>query len=67
MLVSHKDFPVGTTVVDVNGAVITTSHVADLASTNTTNEVTFVDPNGDSSTWDKYKNSANIPLKKVLK
>ena len=55
MLVSHKDFPQGTTVVDVNGAVITTSSTATLASTSTTNEVTFVSANGNSTTWNTYK------------
>ena len=57
MLVSHKDFPQGTTVVDVNGAVITTSSTATLASTSTTNEVTFVSANGNSTTWNTYKSA----------
>ena len=54
MLVSHEDFPVGTTVVDVNGAVITTSQLSTAASTVTTNEVTFISTPGDSSTWQNF-------------
>jgi len=57
MLVSHEEFPVGTTVVDVNGAVITTSEPSILASTPTTNEVTFISTPKDSDTWANY-NSA---------
>ena len=55
MLVSHKDFDQGTTVVSVNGAVITTSNVSTAASTATTNEVTFISTPGDSETWGHYK------------
>ena len=51
MLVSSIDFPVGTTVVDVNGAVITTSANALTAST----EATFISPNSESDTWSSYK------------
>ena len=51
MLVSSIDFPVGTTVVDVNGAVITTSANALTAST----EATFISPNSESDTWANYK------------
>ena len=57
MLVSHEDFPIGTTVVDVNGAVITTSNTATAASTATTNEVTFILTPKNSTTWDSYKSS----------
>ena len=57
MLVSHTAFPQGTTVVDVNGAVITTSSIATAASTSATNEVTFINPDGDSSTWGSYKST----------
>tara|TARA_R110001632_G_scaffold3519_3_gene15664 strand:- start:10039 stop:11421 length:1383 start_codon:yes stop_codon:yes gene_type:complete len=58
MLVSHDEFEVGTTVIDVNGAVITTSTKSFAASTATTNEVTFISTPGDSDTWSNYK-SAN--------
>ena len=57
MLVSHEDFPIGTTVVDVNGAVITTSNIATTASTVTTNEITFISAPKNSSTWDSYKST----------
>jgi len=58
MLVSHDEFQIGTTVIDVNGAVITTSTKSFAASTATTNEVTFISTPGDSDTWSNYK-SAN--------
>ena len=54
MLVSHDEFPVGTTVIDVNGAVITTSNVSTAASTATTNEVTFISTPANSTTWNAY-------------
>ena len=57
MLVSHQDFPIGTTVIDVNGAVITTSNNATAASTVTTNEVTFISTVKNSKTWDSYKSA----------
>jgi len=59
MLVSHEDFPNGTTVVDVNGAVITTSELSTLASIATTNEVTFISTPGDSTTWDSYSSDTS--------
>lgn len=55
MLVSHEDFPIGTTVVGVNGAVITTSNISTAASTVTTNEVTFISTPKNSTTWSNYK------------
>ena len=55
MIVSHEDFPEGTTVIDVNGAVITTSANSTAASTSTTNEVTFISTPGDSTAWSNYK------------
>ena len=58
MLVSHNDFEVGTTVIDVNGAVITTSTKSLAASTATTNEVTFISTPGDSDTWSSYKSAS---------
>ena len=59
MLVSHEDFPNGTTVTDVNGAVITTSNDSTAASTTTTNEVTFISTPGDSTTWSSYSSTAS--------
>ena len=52
MLVSSIDFTPGTTVIDVNGAVITTS--AD-ALTATSTEVTFISTDSESDTWSSYK------------
>ena len=59
MLVSHQDFAIGTTVIDVNGAVITTSNNATAASTATTNEVTFISTVKNSKTWDSYKSGTS--------
>jgi hypothetical protein len=57
MLVSHEDFAVGTTVIDVTDGVITTS--ADAAATETSGNVNFVSYEPISDTWSSYK-SANI-------
>ena len=54
MLVSSIDFAPGTTVIDVNGAVITTS--AD-ALTATSTEVTFISTDSESDTWSSYKSA----------
>ena len=59
MLVSHEEFDVGTTVIDVNGAVITTSTLANDDSTATTNEVTFISTPGDSTTWNSYSSDTS--------
>ena len=59
MLVSHELFKAGTTVIDVNGAVITTSNDAlgfsggGTAAVN--DEVTFILAPRDSDTWSNYK------------
>jgi len=58
MLVSHTHFPIGTVVVDVQGAVITTSNAATGTSDSANvflNEITFVSKPKNSSTWDSYK------------
>jgi len=60
MIVSHQYFPIGTTVVDVQGAVVTTSAASTGGSkVGTTNpwlgEMTFISYTGDSSTWNSYK------------
>tara|TARA_R110002020_G_scaffold4245_3_gene18891 strand:- start:268 stop:1620 length:1353 start_codon:yes stop_codon:yes gene_type:complete len=59
MLVSHDSFPVGTTVLDVNGIYITTSAVATAipAGGANTGEVTFLSDTKISDTWGKYKSS----------
>ena len=53
MSVSHEDFPPDTIVVDVNGAIITTSE--DATSTGSSENVNFVSYIKISDTWDKYK------------
>tara|TARA_R110002012_G_scaffold296463_2_gene493808 strand:+ start:665 stop:2014 length:1350 start_codon:yes stop_codon:yes gene_type:complete len=59
MLVSHTAFPVGTVVVDVTDNNIFVSNTAVIASTSTTNEVTFVSTPNDSTTWDSYSSDTN--------
>ena len=57
MLVSHEEFDVGTTVIDVNGAVITASgQIAVIAAQTTAAEITFISTPGDSTTWNSYTN-----------
>jgi hypothetical protein len=55
MLVSHDNFPIGTTVTNVSGTTIVVSNLPDTAVTSNAGEVTFIDPKGDSSTWSNYK------------
>ena len=60
MLVSHEDFNVGTTVVDINGAVITTSEqTVAVSAVTTANEVTFISTPKNSSTWDSYNSDTS--------
>jgi len=58
MLVSHEFFEAGTTVIDVNGAVITTSVNADFPSA-TPDEVTFISKPKDSAAWDNYTSNTS--------
>jgi len=55
MLVSHEDFAIGTTVIDVNGLVITTSTNATDAETS--GNVNFVSYEPISDTWSNYKSA----------
>jgi len=55
MLVSHEDFAVGTTVIDVNGLVITTS--TNATATETSGNVNFVSYEPISDTWSSYKST----------
>ena len=55
MLVSHEDFAVGTTVIDVNGLVITTS--TNATATETSGNVNFVSYEPISDTWSSYKSA----------
>jgi hypothetical protein len=59
MLVSNKGFPVGTTVIDVNGAVITTSNPSDNVFNPAVNtEFTFISTDKvDTTTWSNYKSA----------
>jgi len=55
MIISHEEFDVGTTVVDVSGSVIFASTQANGSETSTT--VNFVSTDKISDTWDKYKSA----------
>jgi hypothetical protein len=58
MLVSNKAVPVGTTVVDVNGSVITMSTIVNAVfSPGGNTEFTFTSPDADTDTWANYKSS----------
>jgi hypothetical protein len=58
MLVSNRAVPVGTTVVDVNGSVITMSTSVDTGFNPGGNtEFTFISPDADTDTWANYKSS----------
>ena len=58
MLVSNVDFPVGTTVLNVNttaGQIIVSQNATDSIPSNATDSITFHSPPSDSTTWDNYK------------
>jgi len=57
MKVSHKNFPPGTVVTDVNGAYITVSNTASVAVTSATGEITFSSGEIVSDTFTNYKSS----------
>ena len=56
MLVSHDNFPVGTTVTNISGATIVVDTIPDNITAVTATEITFIstDPE-DSTTWASYK------------
>jgi len=57
MLVSHDHFTVGTTVVNIDGTtIIVSSSVLDTTAV-TAGEITFVDPDKDTTTWANYKST----------
>ena len=58
MLVSHELFDAGTTVIDVNGAVITTSTTANDTSA-ASDEVTFISVPGNSKAWNNYTDTSD--------
>ena len=58
MLVSHDNFPVGTTVTNVSGTTIVVDTIPDNASAITAGEITFIDTEvQDSTTWSSYKSA----------
>ncbi len=57
MLVSHEHFTPGTTVVNIDGTtIIVSSDVLDTTAV-TAGEITFVDPDKDTTTWANYKST----------
>jgi hypothetical protein len=55
MLVSHEDFSIGTTVIDVNGSVITTS--TNAINNGSSENANFILFGAISDTWSKYKSN----------
>ena len=56
MIVSHDNFPIGTTVTNVYDTTIVVSDLPDTVVTSNSGEVTFISPDlKDSDTWGKYK------------
>ena len=56
MLVSHDNFPEGTTVTNVYTTTVVTSALPDTAVTSG-GEVTFISPDSESDTWSNYKSA----------
>ena len=57
MLVSHDNFPIGTTVTNVDSTTIVTSHLPDTV-VSSGGEVTFISPETkDSTTWANYQSN----------
>jgi hypothetical protein len=61
MIVANYDFPIGTTVVDVDATngVITTSNPSETTNTATNTEVTFISTPGDSTTWNSHSSETS--------
>ena len=55
MIISHEDFAVGTTAIDVNGSVITAS--SNAISTGSSENANFILLGAISDTWSKYKSN----------
>ena len=55
MLVSDSGFPIGTTVTDINGVIVTVSTNSSVAGAATS--LTFISPDNTSDTWSKYKSN----------
>ena len=58
VLSNQRHFPIGAFVADVNGAVITMSENSLVASTTATDQLTFIPPPNDSTTWSNYKSNS---------
>ena len=61
MIVANYDFPIGTTVVDVDTAngVITTSNPSGTTNVATNTEITFISTPGDSTTWSSFSSDTS--------
>tara|TARA_R100000805_G_C3624803_1_gene132504 strand:- start:3082 stop:4419 length:1338 start_codon:yes stop_codon:yes gene_type:complete len=57
MLVSHDNFPVGTTVTNINDTTIVVSNLPDTAVSSNAGEVTFIETGKESTSWSRYKSS----------
>tara|TARA_R100001015_G_C4622044_1_gene179398 strand:+ start:644 stop:1999 length:1356 start_codon:yes stop_codon:yes gene_type:complete len=58
MLVSHDHFPVGTTVINIDGTTIIVSNdVLDFTPV-TAGEITFIETGKDSTSWENYKSTS---------
>jgi len=61
MIVANYDFPIGTTVVDVDAAngVITTSNPSESSNTTGNTEITFISTPANSTTWNSYSSDTS--------
>ena len=59
VLSNQRHFPIGAFVADVNGAVITMSENSLVASTTATDQLTFIPPPNDSTTWNSYSSDTS--------
>jgi len=59
VLSNRRHFPIGAFVADVNGAVITMSANSLVPSTTAADQLTFIPPPSDSTTWDSYSSDTS--------
>jgi len=57
MFLSSKAFPINTTIVDINGTIVTASNVSSAAGV--LQSLTFLSPTKTSDTWTKYKSATS--------
>ena len=57
MLVSHENFPIGTTVTNVYDTTVVVSDVPEPPAVASGGEVTFISPDSESDTWGSYKST----------